>query len=145
MNTVLLFLVPLAIVCLIMMPLVPVYKGTRTGVKAKSSIICNLCCFFGICLVAILLPIGQFVSAAAPEAASAVVSMGEGLGYLAAALVTGLSCIGAGIAVAAAAPAAIGACSEDPKSFGKSMIFVAMGEGIGIYGLLISILIINSL
>ena len=44
---------------------------------------------------------------------------------------------------AAAAPAAIGATSEDPKAFGKALIFVALGEGIAIYGLLISILILN--
>ena len=67
------------------------------------------------------------------------------MGYLAAALVTGLSCIGAGIAVAAAAPAAIGAFSEDQKNFSKALIFVALGEGVALYGLLISILIINKL
>ena len=65
------------------------------------------------------------------------------MAYLGAALVTGLSCIGAGIAVAAAAPAAIGAFSENPKSFGKALIFVALGEGVALYGLLISILILN--
>ena len=48
-------------------------------------------------------------------------------------------------AVAAAAPAAIGAFSENEKNFGKSLIFVALGEGVAIYGLLISILIINAL
>ena len=63
----------------------------------------------------------------------------------AAALATGLSALGAGIAVAAAAPAAIGAFSENEKNFGKSLIFVALGEGVAIYGLLISILIINAL
>ena len=56
-----------------------------------------------------------------------------------------MSSLGAGIAVAAAAPAAIGAFSEDPKAFGKSLIFVALGEGVAIYGLLISILILNNL
>ena len=50
--------------------------------------------------------------------------------------------LGAGIAVAAAAPAAIGAFSENKENFGKSMIFVALGEGVAIYGLLISIFII---
>ncbi|MFQ9439938.1 MAG: ATP synthase subunit C [Acutalibacteraceae bacterium] len=39
--------------------------------------------------------------------------------------------------------AAIGATSEDPKVFGKALIFVALGEGIALYGLLISILILN--
>lgn len=67
----------------------------------------------------------------------------NGLGLLAAGLVTGLAGIGGGIAVAAGAPAAIAATSEDPKSFGKSLIFVALGESIALYGVVISILILN--
>ncbi len=68
-----------------------------------------------------------------------------GLGLLAAAMVTGLAGIGGGIAVAAGAPAAIAATSEDPKSFGKSLIFVALGESIALYGVVISILILNKI
>ncbi|HOU09089.1 MAG TPA: ATP synthase subunit C [Clostridiales bacterium] len=67
----------------------------------------------------------------------------KGLGLLAAGIVTGLAGIGGGIAVAAGAPAAIAASSEDPKSFGKSLIFVALGESIALYGVVISILILN--
>ena len=67
------------------------------------------------------------------------------IGLVAAALATGLAGIGGGVAVAAAAPAAIGACSENPKSFGKSIIFVVLGEGIALYGLLIAILLIAKL
>ena len=61
----------------------------------------------------------------------------------AAGLVTGLAGIGGGIAVAAGAPAAIAATAEDPKSFGKSIIFVALGESIALYGVVISILILQ--
>ena len=46
---------------------------------------------------------------------------------------------------ASAAPAAIAATSEDPKAFGKALIFVALGEGIALYGLLISIMIFSQL
>lgn len=67
----------------------------------------------------------------------------KGLGMLAAAMVTGISGIGGGIAVAAGAPAAIGATSEDPKAFGKALIFVALGESIALYGLVISIMILG--
>ena len=81
-------------------------------------------------------------SEAAPEQAEAKTSS-NGLGLLAAGLVTGLAGIGGGIAVAAGAPAAIAATSEDPKSFGKSLIFVALGESIALYGVVISILILN--
>ena len=91
---------------------------------------------------------------AAPDTSDAVVtsdnaeatetkSESNGLGLLAAGLVTGLAGIGGGIAVAAGAPAAIAATSEDPKSFGKSLIFVALGESIALYGVVISILILN--
>ena len=52
------------------------------------------------------------------------------VGLIAAALATGLAGIGGGIAVAAGAPAAIAANSENPKTFGKSLIFVALGESI---------------
>lgn len=68
-----------------------------------------------------------------------------GLGLLAAGLVTGLAGIGGGIAVAAGAPAAIGATSEDPKMFGRALIFVALGESIALYGVVISILILQGL
>ena len=44
-------------------------------------------------------------------------------------------------AVAAAAPAAIGATSEDPKAFGKAIVFVGLAEGVSIFGLLIAIFI----
>lgn len=67
----------------------------------------------------------------------------KGLGLLAAGLVTGLAGIGGGIAVAAGAPAAIAATSEDPKAFGKALIFVALGESIALYGVVISILILE--
>jgi len=51
--------------------------------------------------------------------------------------------LGAGIAVGSAAPAAIGAFSEDPKAFGKAMVFVVMGEGIALFGFLVAMLILG--
>ncbi len=67
------------------------------------------------------------------------------MGYIAAALVTGLSCIGGGIAVASAASAALGAISEDQSILGKSLIFVGLAEGVALYGLIISFMIIGKL
>lgn len=146
MSTILTFIVPAVIVLLLAAPMVPVYRGITTGQKARRNIICNLCAFFGLCALGVILPFGDFIAYAAGEtAAAAGMTAGSGLGYLGAALSTGLSSLGAGIAVASAAPAAIGATSEDPKSFGKALIFVVLGEGIALYGMLISILIINNL
>ena len=73
------------------------------------------------------------------------VSIGAGLGYLAAALAIAAGSIGAGFAVASSAPAALGAFSENPSAFGKTIIFVALGEGVGILSFIVAIMIINNL
>ncbi len=72
-------------------------------------------------------------------------SNATGFGYLAAALSTGLSCVGGGIAVASAASAALGAISEDSSALGKSLIFVGLAEGVCLYGLIISFMILGKL
>lgn len=81
-------------------------------------------------------------TAAEYQAAAAAAGNAAGMGFIGAALAIGLSAIGAGIALAAGAPAAIGAVSEDPKSFGKSMVFVVLGEAVALYGLVVAMLII---
>lgn len=133
-------LLPLILIALISLPLVNVFRGKKSVSVAKRRMVTHVCFFFAIVLGTIFFTATK-AYAAGNDAATAV-STGAGLGYIAAALSTGLSALGAGIAVAAAAPAAIGAFSENEKNFGKSMIFVALGEGVAIYGLLISIFII---
>jgi len=62
---------------------------------------------------------------------------------LAAALATGLAAIGAGIAVGIAGAAAIGAIAEKPELLGRTLIFVGLAEGIVIYGLIVSFIILG--
>ena len=62
---------------------------------------------------------------------------------LAAALSTGLAAIGAGIAVSTTGAAAVGAIAEKPEVFGRALIFVGLAEGIAIYGLIISFMILS--
>ena len=66
-------------------------------------------------------------------------------GFLAAALATGLSSIAAGVAVGQVGSAAMGAISEKPELTGRALIFVGLAEGIAIYGLIISIMILGRL
>ena len=79
------------------------------------------------------------------ETAAQADSSSAAFGYIAAALSTGLAAIGGGIALGSSVPAAIGATSENPKTFGKSLIFVALGETLALYGLIISFMIITKL
>ena len=66
-------------------------------------------------------------------------------GLMAAALSTGIAAIGAGIAVAIVGSAAMGAIAERPEIMGKSIIFVGLAEGIAIYGLITSIMILGKI
>lgn len=140
-------LLPLLLVVLITLPLIKVFRGKVTVQSAKRRLLTHIVGFFTVIVGVFVLQmfISPQVYAAEGDPVSIVGTFAQGLGFLSAALATGMSALGAGIAVAAAAPAAIGAFSENEKNFGKSLIFVALGEGVAIYGLLISILIINNL
>ena len=142
--TVLEFILPALLVILLSLPLVKVFKGNVSVKSAKIRLATHVAGFVGAVGLALYLAAATN-GVHAQETAVITGTIDQGLGFLAAALATGLSALGAGIAVAAAAPAAIGAFSENEKNFGKSLIFVALGEGVAIYGLLISILIINKI
>ena len=143
-------------ICLIVLPLsllmgfaAYLARQSAKGMPVKRTLSLNITAFVVVLLLAACFAFmvsaeGEttVVMTAAEKAAS---NESMGLGLIAAALVTGLAGIGGGMAVAAGAPAAIAAASEDPKSFGKSLIFVALGESIALYGVVISILILNKL
>ena len=139
-------LLPLAVVALLALPVYAAITRKKSGKSMRRAMLVNICAFAAVMLCAIALPLGGFVSAdETAEAAAAVSSSAAGLGYLAAALAVGIGSIGCGIAVGNAAPAAIGAIAEEPKAFAKALIFVALGEGVAIYGLLIAIMILGKL
>ncbi|EHP68780.1 MAG: V-type ATP synthase subunit K [Metallosphaera yellowstonensis] len=57
-------------------------------------------------------------------------------------LAVGLAAIGAGMAVGMAAAAGIGVLTEKREMFGTVLIFVAIGEGIAVYGILFAVLML---
>jgi V/A-type H+-transporting ATPase subunit K len=95
-------------------------------------------------LFALGLAVVWFASPTAALAAGVAqqVAAADPYARLAAALSTGLACIGAGIAVGGSGAAAVGATAEKPESFGRALIFVGLSEGIAIYGLIISFLVL---
>lgn len=133
---------------LILLPILPVIAGKCDAKKAKRRFYCNLSAFGLIMMIGIMVPIFAFAAAEGDTAtAGNAVAVASGLSdkafyALAAGISVGLAGIGGGLAVGPAASAAIGAMAEDPSTFGKSLIFVALGEGIAIYGLLVAFLIL---
>jgi len=130
-----------ALILSIIIPFGAYLIGEKNRGRFKTSLGVNTFFFFGTLVLANILFFGGNVQAAETTATASV----SGLGLIAAALSTGLSCIGAGIAVATAASAALGALSEDSSIFGKSLIFVALAEVVAIYGLIVSIMILGKL
>ena len=125
------FILPAVVVIVFTLPLVKVFKGKVSKDSAKHRLALHVSGFFGAVTLVLFMSLSSSPVFAAE--ASIAGTLAQGLGFIAAALATG------------AAPAAIGAFSENSENFGRSLIFVALGEGVAIYGLLISILIINAL
>lgn len=122
-------------------------KKTGNGKKAFSKHFYTLAAALILCFALTTVVAGATAEDAtavntASTAAASGMGLATGLGLIGAALSVGLAAIGGGIALSGAAPAAIGATAEDPKSFGKSIIFVALGEAVAVYGLIIAFLII---
>ena len=130
----------LPVVFLILSVLIAV-KAVSHGRSRKRTMLMQLASFAAVFAICMICPFAA--SAATGDAAAA--SGSDGMAFIGAGAATGLSCIGGGIAVGNAAPAAIGATSEDTKAFGKAIIFVALGEGIALYGMLISIMILSKI
>lgn len=135
-----------------LIPLAPVVmyfvsRRTKDPVKAAQNLVFG---FKGYNAVLALMGLGvavvwlfspQTVLAATAQQASND-ALARGLAYLAAAVSTGLAALGAGVAVSGTGAAAIGAIAEKPEALGRSLIFVGLAEGVAIYGLLISFLVL---
>ncbi|ADZ83087.1 MULTISPECIES: ATP synthase subunit C [Cellulosilyticum] len=120
-------------------------KSNKTG-NLRTQLLTSIGLFSAMVVAFVVVGADQVVLAATAEtantAAATGLSLGDGFKYLAAALSTGLATIGTGVAVGSVGSSAIGAVSEDPTILGKTLIFVGMAEGIAIYGMIISILIL---
>lgn len=133
----------IALVGTIILPVGAYFIKERSRHSFKKSLVTNTVSFFGVFAVATIVLFAGNAQAAGETAASG--GLASGLGYLAAAIAIGCSCLGSGYAVASSASSALGALSEDQSVFGKALIFVALAEGIALWGFIVAFLIINAL
>ncbi|CAL8978234.1 ATP synthase subunit c [Cellulomonas sp. T2.31MG-18] len=95
-------------------------------------------------VVAMVAGAGPSAAANAPQAVTAAASTAaNGSALIGAAIAVAGSSIGAAIAVAYTGAAALAAISERPELFGRAMVIVGLAEGIAIYGLIVSIILIG--
>jgi len=131
-------IVTIALFLSIVVPFGVYFLGHRGEGRFKYALLINVISFFATMFFSSVFMFSQTLRAN-PVAESSDI----GMAFLAAALVTGLATVGTGIATGQAASAALGAISENEKLMGKALIFVALAEGIAIYGLLISFTILG--
>lgn len=64
-------------------------------------------------------------------------------GLIAAAIAFGFGAIGAGIAIAHVGAAAMGAIGEKPEIAGQALIFIALAEGLVVFGFITALMILG--
>lgn len=79
---------------------------------------------------------------AATTGESAEISIGLGLALIGIGIPTGLATIGAGIAVSAVGASSLALIAERPEMFGRTLVYLGLAEGIAIYGLVVTILLL---
>ncbi|QEN09815.1 ATPase [Oceanispirochaeta crateris] len=64
-------------------------------------------------------------------------------GLIAAAIAFGMGAIGAGIAISNVGAAAMGAIGEKPEIAGQALIFIALAEGLVVFGFITALMILG--
>ncbi len=80
---------------------------------------------------------------ASEAAAAGAASDGSYWAYIAAALAFGFGALGAGYAISHVGAAAMGAMGEKPEVGNQALLFIAMAEGIVVFGFVIAFLILG--
>lgn len=118
-------------------------KGiSRAGTRKAGAIMVLVAVFFGAAAAA-----GVFAQTTTAEneepRTSAAQAEVQKFGMIAAALAFGLGAIGAGIAIANVGSAAMGAIGEKPEIAGQALIFIALAEGLVVFGFITALMILG--
>lgn len=100
---------------------------------------------FGVAVAGAMLLGVQEVMAAEPAAAAGGISLGQGLALLGIGLPTGLAAIAAAMALGPIGSASLAVIAEKPEMFGRTLVYMGLAEGIAIYGLVMSILMLGKI
>ena len=111
----------------------------------KRGVALNLLLFAGGMAGLLFGGVNEVMAATEATAGSGEISLGLGLALIGIGLPTGFATIGAGIAVASVGSASLAVITEKPEMFGRTLIYLGLAEGIAIYGLVVSILLLGKI
>ena len=102
--------------------------------------------FFGLGLAGSLFLGVQEALALEPVAGAATeISLGKGLALIGIGLPTAVAAIGAALALGPIGSAALAVTAEKPEIFGRTLVYMGLAEGVAIYGLVMSILMLGKI
>ncbi|MDD5365602.1 MAG: ATP synthase subunit C [Gallionellaceae bacterium] len=110
----------------------------------KNGVLANLL-VFALALAGLLFLGVEQVMAQEVAAPVREISLGHGLALLGIGLPTGLAAIAAAMALGPVGSAALAVIAEKPEMFGRTLVYLGLAEGIAIYGLVMSILMLGKL
>jgi V/A-type H+-transporting ATPase subunit K len=122
----------------------PMHDGARAQRWWRGSLAANLLVFVSASLSLLVLGMHDALAQQA-AAAHGEISTGLGLALLGAGLPTGLAAFGAGLAVGPVGAASLAIIAEKPEMFGRTLIYLGLAEGIAIYGLVVTILLLGKI
>ena len=109
----------------------------------RSAVVANLALFALALVGVVFLGVGEVSAQAQATAAGAEVSIGKGLALIGIGIPPALASIAAAMALGPVGSSALAVLAEKPEMFGRTLVYLGLAEGIAIYGLVISILMLG--
>lgn len=123
----------------------PLSQQTQVSRWLKSTVVINLLIFVGAQFGLLLLGIQEVMAEPTAVEASREITVGVGLAMIGIGIPTAFATIGAGIAVGPVGAASLAVIAEKPEMFGRTLVYLGLAEGIAIYGLVVTILLLGKL
>ncbi|MCB1867894.1 MAG: ATPase [Gammaproteobacteria bacterium] len=121
------------------------HRNTNGARWFRPAVRINLTLFVAAQAVLIVLGAREVMAAAEAAVGSSEISIGTGLAIIGIGIPTAFSTIAAGIAVGPIGAASLAVLAEKPEIFGRTLIYLGLAEGIAIYGLVMSILLLDKI
>jgi V/A-type H+/Na+-transporting ATPase subunit K len=121
----------------------PIVDGARAKRWWKGALSGNLSILALAGVSALALGMHDALAQQAAAAPRGETSVGLGLALIGAGIPTALATVGAGLAVGPVGAASLAVIAEKPEMFGRTLIYLGLAEGIAIYGLVVTILLLG--
>ena len=111
----------------------------------KRAVVVNLLLFAAAAVTVLVVGAQEVMAQGAAVESPGEITLGMGLALIGIGIPTALATIGAGLAVGTVGAAALAVIAEKPETFGRTLVYLGLAEGIAIYGLVVSILMLGKI